>query len=417
MTKRLVIVSHVFPPAQHANAKRPYLMAKYLVRRGWDVTVLTSAFQMAGRPVRDIDGIHVACVPAWSVNWIERLHPWPRVRAKLMALLQGLLPPDLFAPWIRQVAKRLRTIDYERAILNVLPYAGYELAQANVIDGRWIIDFQESIYPFLKEYGRTSPVQRWYLPRFFALEEKVLDACGGVWFTSDANRRRYIEEGRVEASKTAYLPYFYDPELYPERTVHAEPQSADWVMVYGGHLDATWRSPRTFFAAWAQLRKENPQAAAALVLHVYGRLTPDCQEMAKYYGVHDRILVKKQVPYTDFLAVAQHADMLLFIDAAGQELFNPGKLADFFGAHRPVVAFTAEGSEVHAMLASVGMEEYTCARDDVAGGTAALVRLWQQRRAGTPTLNFDTKRYAVQTVCKEAEQHLLLSGPRQPSAM
>ena len=99
--------------------------------------------------------------------------------------------------------------------------------------------------------------------------------------------------------------------------------------------------------------------------------------------------------------------MLLYIDARDQSLFNPGKLSDYFGANRPVLGFTARGSEVEDMLKETGMKPFIADLHSVNEGLEALTRLWElfYQKATEPELNTD--RYSVSAVCKKAEEFLL----------
>ncbi len=404
MKKRLVIVSHVFAPSNHPNAKRPYLMAKYLVRKGWDVTVFTTSFQMRGAVAKDVDGIRVECIPSLPVFISEHFLKAPAVREKLLQLCQGILFPDLFAPWMHKVARRLKKMDYDCGILNVLPYASFLLTQDGVLDSRWIIDYQESVYPYLEQRQRTSPLQKFYTPKLLALERKSLLLCGRVWFTSRTNQARYVADHAVDLLKTDHLPYFYDPDLYPEPTL---PVSNDVMTVlYGGNLDSSWRSPETFFKAWAAFFMQFPESSDKVRMVLYGSMDKGCWQMAEACGVRDKIEMHNPIPYQDFLRETKRADALLYIDAREQGLFNPGKLADYFGAGRPVLGFTALGSEVEEMLKSTGMSPFVAAINDIEAGTACLSRLWSVFRQKGGQMKLSSSRYSAVLVCDQADQIL-----------
>ena len=401
MKKRLVIITYAFGLGNHPNAKRPYLMAKYLVRQGWDVTVLTMTGQMKGEVAEDLDGIHVECIPSFPFFIGEHLWAVPALRKKWLQLCKGVIFPDLFAPWIHKVAGRLRKIDYDCGILNVLPYSSFLLVQHGALDSRWVIDYQESVYPHLEDHPRTSPLQRFGTPRLLELEREALRSCGGVWFTSKANQDRYVADGAVESSKASHLPYFFDPELYPD--VGLSESKNMMTILYGGHLDGSWRSPETFFKAWAAFRQKVPEASDAIRMALYGSMDEACWQMAEDLGLRDKIEVYQPVPYQDFLGEAKRADVLLYIDAREQGLFNPGKLADYFGAERPVLGFTVEGSEVEGMLKSTGMAPFSAFLNDANSGTECLGRLWNVFNQNNEHVELSTDQYSVSFICSQAD--------------
>ena len=403
--KKLVIVSHVFPPSLSANAKRPYLMAKYLVAKaGWDVVVFTSSLLTQGRPIQDIDGIKVVHVKSPLIEMLEWAGRSKALRKRLEQLLLFTIPPDFFLPWMNKVARRVRREDYDCGILNVRPYSAFEFVRQGVLDSRWVIDYQESVYPFLEEHPRASPIQRLFTPRLFQLERKALNACGGVWFTSSANRNRYIADGVVEERKTAYSPYFYDPEMYPRQN-QVPDDAGQMTILYGGHLDGDWRNPEPFFQAWLEFLRQEPEANGKIRLNLYGRMSDRVFEMARRQGIANWIDVREQIPYRDFLKQATCSDALLYLDAAGQRYFNPGKLADYFGANKPVLGYTTKGSEVEDMLETSGMGVFTADIGDVGSGVAALAACWKNWKFKSAP-RFTTDFFSVDSVCGRANHFL-----------
>jgi hypothetical protein len=404
LRKRIVIVSHVFPPSNHQNAKRPYLMAKYLVEKSWDVTVYTTAFQTGGAQVKDLDGIHVECISSIPVSLIERLAPFPWIQERMIQLGQGLLFPDRFAPWIRKVARRLRKESYDCGILNVHPYSSFLLARECVLDSRWVIDYQEAIYPSLERRARGSILQRYLTPRLLRLERQSLRDCGKVWFTAEACQQRYVSDGAVDDSKTNWFPYFYDPDMYSG--VKPSVPKSTVTILYGGSLDASWRSPRAFFGAWGAFIDKYPEASDKVRMVIYGSMDEGSSKIAEEVGIRDKIDVRNKISYRQFLREAQCSDALLYIDARDQEYFNPGKIADYFGAGRPILAFTAVGSEVDRMLRSVGMASYIADLNDVDAGVEGLVHLWRNLQKGAEQHQFSVDLYSITSICGRIESSL-----------
>ena len=61
----------------------------------------------------------------------------------------------------------------------------------------------------------------------------------------------------------------------------------------------------------------------------------------------------------------------------------------------PSCPFVPKGSEMRQVLDSAGMADFACDEFDVAGGTAALERLWDRYQAGTLSGNADTSAVLV----------------------
>lgn len=404
MSKNLIIISHAFTPSNYANAKRPYLLARYLVRKGWNVTVLTSHLQVAGGngSMQDKEGIHVKWIPSFPVTLQNRLERFPELQSLTGRAMQAVIFPDYFALWIRQVARHLRTMDYDCGILNIMPYSALLLQKYGMLDSRWIIDYQEPVYPFLEQRPRTSPFQKWMTPKLIALERQALATCGGVWFTAEAAYERYIKDGAVAASKAAYLPYFYDPEMYPVPEKKPFPRTR-MTILYGGNLVAPYRSPYTFFKAWALFLQQHPEAGDEVNLVVYGRMDKKSRQWAADMGLTKKIVLHNPLPYPQFLAQTANADALLFIDSDNQGLFNPGKVADYLGSGRPIFAITEADSGVERLLQSAGMAQFVSGSGEESGAAECFFRLWRSWKSGEWISPSAATQYSLPAIGRRAE--------------
>jgi len=95
------------------------------------------------------------------------------------------------------------------------------------------------------------------------------------------------------------------------------------------------------------------------------------------------------VSYSEYIRKLRQSPILLLVVSSAHNLFMPSKIVDYFGAQRPILSFVPPGSEMRQVLDTAGMAEFACDEFDVAGGTAALERLWGRYQAGTLSGNAD----------------------------
>ncbi len=396
--KKLVIVSYIFPPGNRSNAKRPFLMARYLVEQGWDVTVLTSRFLAKKKDCAEMEccGVHVKRIFSLAVLFGEIVSGNLFLIKCVGFFFDGIICPDFFSQWIKKVSRELKKMEYDCGIVHVMPYSSLFLQKYGILDSRWVIDYQESVYPFWKERAKRFPLRKLFLPARLRLERAALASVSGAWFTSNANRLRYIQDGVVPEEKAKYVPLFYDPAMYSFR----EERRDDGIVtiLYGGRLDGSWRSPETFFRAWNLFHSRCPDAKGKIRLKLYGDMDRACENMARELEVDGYIDQHSPVSYSEFLAQAVNADLLLYIDARSQEFFFPGKLVDYFGTSKPVLAFTQSGSSVEQVLVEVGMGSFISDMNSAEKGALALDRFWESYKHGTD-YSFSTKKYSIEQVC------------------
>ena len=115
------------------------------------------------------------------------------------------------------------------------------------------------------------------------------------------------------------------------------------------------------------MARDWPEARHGLTLSIYGegpRRRPD----GRRTGTGEHIAVVPPVAYGDFLKGLGRAYALLFVGATCQGLFAPGKLTDYLGADRPILAFAERGTELARILEGAGDGELLCDPLDAMGG-------------------------------------------------
>ena len=75
------------------------------------------------------------------------------------------------------------------------------------------------------------------------------------------------------------------------------------------------------------------------------------------------LLINQRLPRNEIMGIISEADVLLIIEAASNESpFMPGKIADYIGLNKTILALSPEGSETRRIL---GKDyPYQCEPDD-----------------------------------------------------
>jgi hypothetical protein len=259
------------------------------------------------------------------------------------------------------------------------------------VGSRWIFDFQDSVTPFFRQLPRRLPWQRMLAPVHRKLERHTLHQAGRVVFTSDTNRRTYIQDGLVEEGATIHIPYFFDAD-----TFHAPAEAIPdrFQIVHLGTFD--WRgarSPETFLRALARFLEKKPGARPRTQFLFHGNWFTDHDHFIRELKLQDVVSINPAVSYSEYIRKLRQSPILLLVISSMHNLFMPSKIVDYFGSQRPILSFVPKGSEMHQVLDTAGMTEFACDEFDVVGGTAALERLWDRYQAGTLSVNADKTRF------------------------
>ncbi len=382
---RLLVLTYTFPPSTHANAKRPHYLVRGFLEAGWEVDVFTHPVGVPAGAMETVvhPALRIFRLDDPVTRLLRKSRPHPFLYRLVASCAAGMLWPDEYAGWARKVFRAVRTRPhYDRTLAFILPGSlllGAHSAQ--MVDRSWTFDYQESLTPQQRRLTRRSPLQRWLSPRLAALERSTLHKAGRVVFTANTNREAYIREGLVEAGATAHVPYFFDAEVFARSAESVRP---DFEVVYFGTFDCRGaRSPETFFRALAKFLEQRPEARPRTRFVFYGSWLAEHSQWVDELGLREVVSLQPAVGYAQYLERLKQSPVLLLVVSSTHNLFMPSKLADYFGARRPIMAFVPRDSEMRQVLEQAGMAGFACDEFDVAGGVAVLEKLWLRYQAGS----------------------------------
>lgn len=173
------------------------------------------------------------------------------------------------------------------------------------------------------------------------IEEQTLRGADRLIFNNESQRRYMLKSGDAEV-KSLLIPHCYDEALFA--SLPAAPAHRRLRFVYVGQLNAI-RSAMPLLRAIARLRQSVNDLAERAEFLFFGTM-PDA-ELA--YLVREDLLDTVRfggpISYKQSLCESAAADWLIHLDgdispAADENVFFAGKIADCFGAGKPILAVT-----------------------------------------------------------------------------
>lgn len=401
--RRVLLVSHHFPPVGGAGVQRPAKLAKYLPEFGWDVSVL----QASNPSVPLIDESLLRDLPPdLIIEKARTREPGYAVKARSAGTAGGgnpswrsrlirsiaamVLQPDPQILWLPAAkpagVSLLRRIPHDAILATAPSYSNLVLGrilarQAGlplVVDYRDEWDISSAHWENAARDPISPLVQQW-------MQRRVLRSCSAIVATTEASAARIAarakEGGVTRPSQCIYNGW--DPsdlgEL--EGTPPAIPKDpARHRIVYAGTL---WNltSIAPLVTALSQLNAETPALASQIELVVVGRKTADQEgELARLAGSGVLVHSLAYLPHSEALATMRSADTLLLLlsDVAGAERVVPGKLFEYFALGQPMLAITPEGET--ATLVRGAQPDAWRHPGDITG----IVHWFRNRLAGGP---------------------------------
>jgi glycosyltransferase involved in cell wall biosynthesis len=392
----MLVVGHYFLRTRSAGGHRLQALVKYLVRRGWDVTVLTVAGDAtrSGEPDDDAvfrfipSGTRVVQTRSLEIGRflkpggspqgrvsdkmdeeatgepVARARRWePSAlslwRTSLRWALGILNFPDRqigwFIPLLVNGFKLLKRYRFDVVLSSSPPHSCHLplVFLKNCFKFFWVCDFRDpwTDPPFYALDVNTFSVRRVPFLLNRLLEKNVLRSCDRVLANTPGNaealRRSF---GTIVQGKVAVLTNGFDDEIVAEKgTLDESALNCDFVFtgdLYNWMLDL-------YLRALESLRARGRRVP---VLHIFGGVDDELRDKVRQYGFEEQILFKGPVAYEQSLWILSHANALLLLFIRHTDVFKhsvPSKLYAYIFSGRPYLALVPEG-DASQILREVG---------------------------------------------------------------
>lgn len=240
----------------------------------------------------------------------------------------------------------------------------------------WIAGFRDPWTDFL-----TSP-KRWFLP-------KLIDKSFEKSVFNEAN---YIEVAWQGITKDALQKY---PDLNKNKFIHIPNgfDSSDFIKIpkqnnnkftitYTGSMYGR-RNPDALFRAINQLITDNKIHKELFQINLIGRFGEEVHYMIQNSSFVDSIKVVNYLPHSESIIELQKADILLLIvdEAKESEEIVPGKVYEYIGIKRPILAIAPENSAIAELLkeTQAGLLAHQSNINGIADNFLNFFKKWQNK--------------------------------------
>jgi glycosyltransferase involved in cell wall biosynthesis len=361
--RRILVVTYAYPPMPSVGGNRWLAMSKYLRRAGHDVTVLTTA--AFGRlPGPEEAGV-VRADDLLAAPWLRTLlrrPPLPlagegaTLEKSVPGIVTKVLVPDhhlvTWVPFATQAARSLQRESPFDCLVTTSAYESTHLVGLALRSHRpaWIADFRDgwTFHPWRKPFPTRlqGKLDRWLETRVVRTAERVTVVERSVG--EDLRERLDV--------RPAHVPNGWDPELEEQAGEHELPALPEGrvVLVHTGRAAGAWgRSPRPLLEALARLRSERPELAARLLLVLAGRRDREEGELLDGYRLDGLVRHVGELSRAGAMALQRRADVLVLLTAPDLVWELPGKVFEYLGARRPILALAA-GNEAARFVEETG---------------------------------------------------------------
>ncbi len=349
---RLLLVSYSYPPIADVGALRTIKLAKYLIRQGWAVHVLSVANPDVWRTLgqvetppgaevtRSRDPIRLDRLGA-AVRQVVMSRGDPKLESRAGIGRRGVVVPEFQAGWLLTAAGTATRLARRWRATHLMgtgpPFSS--LIAAAVAQRRTGL-------PFLADYQDSWTIHpdTWYPTRVHAavdrdLERAVWERAAKVTVVTPTIARRYGDIAPQWASKIRVLHNGYDPEdLPPEPAKHPGPFTIAYTGSFYSHTP-----PSTLLAALERLAKGGRISPDTLRVELVGRPEVTVEAEVERRGLQSIVRLRGFRPLREAVQTAARADLLYllipphFTEALSDKIFT------YLAVGNPILAEVPEG--------------------------------------------------------------------------
>jgi len=364
--RHLLLVSHFFPPMGGGGVQRVTKWVKYLDTHGWRTTVLCGRAEDYW--MRDESLLSdlpqstrvLRTAAASGLGILRRLRadtPGDKRSSRgfggLRRVSEWFLIPDSYIGWLPFALRAAESLqeDPPDVILSSGPPDTNHLVALRLgprMARPWVADFRD---PWVGLHLLRPPTA-WHRRRHAALERRVLARANGVVATTtwlqDLLRQRAPANVRVHLIRNGY-----DPEDFTLGAAESRP-GGTLRLAHTGMLTLT-RSAAGLLRALQLVFARHPELRGQIELELVGARESDNDELVRNLGLQDCVHVRGYVAHAAAIASMRQADVLVLLKHTSERYAGlvPGKLYEYLGAERPILALVPE-SEAATLVRELG---------------------------------------------------------------
>jgi glycosyltransferase involved in cell wall biosynthesis len=366
--KRLLLITHAYPPCPEVGSLRPAGLAKYLPDFGWEALVLTVKIEGPRPPwATVVETGYEDVLRKWKrragLDQTRSLHeqfslptgqkPNSRpLHTRMLSLLSYLITfPDSTKGWLPFAMQSLAEIKQSSKVDAILttspPPAAHMIGRRakEIFRCPWLADFRDLWSQNLAHTHHWLQLLERPIERKTLRHADVLITVSEEWA---ARLRKSYPQKQV-----ACVTNGFDPDDYPNAATALTPKLT---LTYTGRLYEGKRDPSPLFEALRQLCEERKISREAIQIRFYGPIEPWLPVLVQRYGLEDVVHIAGQVGREEAIMRQRESQVLLMLvwsdpRETGQ---YTGKLFEYLGARRPILAIGGARGATSELLDKTG---------------------------------------------------------------
>jgi glycosyltransferase involved in cell wall biosynthesis len=391
--RRVLVIAYYFPPLGLSGVQRTLKFVKYLPSYGWDVTVLTvedrGYFAHDASLLEELEGLPVTVVRTRSLDPLYFLRKRKRVAmpSRRSHRILGFFGQFFFVPdnkigWKKHAVRAARRLlaeqHHDLVFATAPPFTDFLIARdiKKKTGLPLVFDYRD---PWLENplHSYATPLHRFLHHR---LELEALRYANHI---VTINRRMKELTLRTAQSLSHHDVTILSQGFDPADFASPAPPRKDARMriTHTGtfYID---RTPKYFLHGLKRFFEQQPSARGSILATFVGTTREEDQRVIDELGLADSVEVTGYLPHRDCVQITRSSDVLWMMigTSDGMDVASTGKLYEYIGARKPILACVPEGAARQTLRAS--QAALLCEPHDVEAIATAIATLYAQFRKG-----------------------------------
>lgn len=367
--KKVLIITYYWPPAGGPGVQRWLKFVKYLP--DFDIEPIVYCPDAPNYPLTDTSLVSELRSDLTVLKTpISEPYKWAHFfsKSKTSDLSKGLISnpkkqsflekallfirgnffiPDARISWVRPsvsfLSEYIKSQQIDTIVTTGPPHSlhliGLQLKQKHAL--KWVADFRD---PWTHiGYHKKLKLRSFAQKKHKNLEAVVLQNADELLVTSPKTKTLFLE---LTTQPITVLTNGFDFQITDDSSLDSK-----FTLSHIGSL-LEGRNPFVLWKVLSDLIKESVDFAAAFQLNLIGSLSTEVLETIQSYGLESYIFTIGYIPHNAVLDYQKKTQLLLLIeeDSKETEYIIPGKLFEYMGSKRPIIAIGPKTSDIETIL-------------------------------------------------------------------
>lgn len=355
---KVLVIAYYYPPMGLSGVQRTLKFVKYMKQYNWEPTVITTgntgyfAHDLSLLKESDEADVRVIRTEAndpysMMAKYKTMKMPPESLRRTLSRISKTFFIPDNKTSWAEKAYQKAKELlqneTFDIIYVSIPPFSAFNIAArlSRETDIALFVDYRDLWTGNQFEFNLT-PYHRHLHKKMEYADLKTADKIVAV------NRR--IKEKLLKTFQfltfedVIILPHGYDEDDF-QKAKPIERMNNKMRITYSG-IFYEFITPKYFLKAFKKLSQERPDVAENIELHFLGHLRKENMKLVNKLGLQAYVTDYGYLEHTDAIRRIISSDVLWFMigNHASAETITPGKLFEYFGARKPIIACAPEGA-------------------------------------------------------------------------